>query len=179
MNKKDPKLTALQFNECINNQDLSGLTRLMTDNHAFIDCEGTVHQPKPVMVESWKQFFTNVPDYRNTFTRIQSEGDLVVILGYAYWSEKQAYDPVIWTVGGVMSGYWLTGSLKIERSPTRTMTMERTIAVTGLWINVLAIIGFLLESYIPCRSSPLGLDPARVTNTVEFSLSRCIPSTTI
>jgi predicted SnoaL-like aldol condensation-catalyzing enzyme len=69
----------------------------MTDNHAFIDREGTIHQPKPVMVESWKQFFTDVPDYRNTFTRIQSEGDLVVILGYAYWSEKQAYDPVIWT----------------------------------------------------------------------------------
>ena len=25
MNRKDPKLTALQFNECINNQDADGL----------------------------------------------------------------------------------------------------------------------------------------------------------
>lgn len=46
MNSKDPKLVALQFNECINNQDLNGLALLMTDDHAFIDREGKVSQPK-------------------------------------------------------------------------------------------------------------------------------------
>jgi hypothetical protein len=43
MNTKDPKLIALQFNDCINNQDLEGLSLLMTDDHAFIDREGNVH----------------------------------------------------------------------------------------------------------------------------------------
>jgi hypothetical protein len=97
MNSKDPKLVALQFNECINNQDLNGLTILMADDHAFIDREGKISQPKQIMVQSWKQFFEMFPEYRNTFDRVQSKDNLVAILGYAYWSEKQPYDPVIWT----------------------------------------------------------------------------------
>ena len=97
MNTRDPKLIALQFNECINNQDLKGLERLMTKDHAFVDRDGAVQQPKQVMIRSWKKFFEMLPDYRNTFTRVESKDNLVVILGYAYWSEKKPYDPVIWT----------------------------------------------------------------------------------
>lgn len=97
MNSKDPKLVALQFNECINNQDLNGLTLLMTDDHAFIDSEGTITRPKQKMVQAWKQFFDMFPTYRNTFNRVQSKENVVAILGYAYWSEKQPYDPAIWT----------------------------------------------------------------------------------
>jgi hypothetical protein len=97
MNSKDPKFVALQFNECINNQDLNALARLMTDDHAFIDREGKVSQPKQAMVQAWKRFFEMFPKYRNTFNCVQSKDHLVAILGYAYWSEKQPYDPVIWT----------------------------------------------------------------------------------
>jgi ketosteroid isomerase-like protein len=97
MNTKDPKLIALQFNECINNHDLNGLTVLMTDDHAFIDREGKAHQPKRAMVQGWKEFFEMFPNYKNTFTRVESKGNLVFILGYAYWSENQPYDPVVWT----------------------------------------------------------------------------------
>jgi hypothetical protein len=96
MHTKDPKLIALQFNECINNQDLDGLERLMTEDHVFVDREGIVQQSKQVMIRNWKKFFEMLPDYRNTFTRVESEDNLVVILGYAYWSEKQPYDPAIW-----------------------------------------------------------------------------------
>jgi hypothetical protein len=94
---KDPKLVALAFNECINNQDLNGLTLLMSDDHAFIDREGKISQPKQTMVQGWKQFFEMFPKYRNTFNRVQSKDNHVAILGYAYWSDKQPYDPVIWT----------------------------------------------------------------------------------
>jgi hypothetical protein len=97
MNTKDPKLIALQFNECISNQDLNGLALLMTDDHAFIDREGTISQPKQTMVQGWKQFFEMYPKYRNTFNRVQSKDNHVAILGFAYWSEKQPFDPVIWT----------------------------------------------------------------------------------
>lgn len=97
MNSRDPKLIALQFNECINNQDMSGLTRLMTEDHAFIDRDGKTHQPRQVMVDGWRDFFKMFPEYRNTFTRVESSDNLVIILGYAYWSEKQTYDPAIWT----------------------------------------------------------------------------------
>ncbi len=97
MNSKDPKLVALLFNECINNQDLDGLGLLMTDDHTFIDREGKVGRPKQTMIEGWNRFFEMFPTYRNTFIRIQSKDNLVVILGFAYWSEGEPYDPVIWT----------------------------------------------------------------------------------
>jgi ketosteroid isomerase-like protein len=46
MNPKDPKLTALQFNEHINNQDINRLSGLMTEDHTFIDREGRVDEGK-------------------------------------------------------------------------------------------------------------------------------------
>ncbi len=97
MSTRDPKLVALLFNECINTSDLEGLARLMTDDHAFVDREGKVHQPKQVMVDGWKDFFGMFPEYRNTFDRVDSRDNLVVILGHAYWSKEKPYDPVIWT----------------------------------------------------------------------------------
>lgn len=97
MNTRDPKLTALKFNNCINSQDLDGLARLMTEDHAFIDREGKVHQPKQAMVDGWRVFFKTFPHYKNTFNLVVSKDSVVFILGYAYWSEKQTYDPVIWT----------------------------------------------------------------------------------
>jgi predicted SnoaL-like aldol condensation-catalyzing enzyme len=97
MNTKDPKLVALEFNECINRQDLDGLSRLMTVDHTFIDRDGKVVQPKKVMIESWKQFFKLFPDYKNTFTRVESTNNLVVMLGHAFWSREQPCDPAIWT----------------------------------------------------------------------------------
>ena len=97
MNSRDPKLVALLFNECINNQDLDGLGLLMTDDHTFIDREGKVGRPKATMIQGWNRFFETFPKYRNTFNRIQSKDNRVAILGFAYWSEEQPYDPVIWT----------------------------------------------------------------------------------
>ena len=62
-----------------------------------LDRDGNIRQSKQVMIRSWGKFFEMVPKYRNTFTRVESDENLVVILGYAYWSEEQPYDPVIWT----------------------------------------------------------------------------------
>ena len=97
MNSKDPKLIAIQFNECINNHDLAGLGRLMTDDHTFIDREGRISRSKPTMMEGWRRFFELFPEYRNTFTRIQSRENLVAILGFAYWSEEEPHDSAMWT----------------------------------------------------------------------------------
>ena len=97
MNTRDPKLIALQFNERINNHDVDGLAELMTEDHTFIDREGKSGHTKEVMVRGWMEFFRMFPKYRNTFTRIQSRDNLVFIVGSAYWSEEQPYDPVLWT----------------------------------------------------------------------------------
>lgn len=97
MNQRDPKLTVLLFNECINARDLHGLTALMTDDHAFVDREGGRHAGKDRMSQGWGDFFGQFPDYRNTFTRLQSSGPLVAVLGYAEWTSGGEPDHVIWS----------------------------------------------------------------------------------
>jgi hypothetical protein len=51
MNKKDPKLTALQFNQCINDQNIHALSNLMTGNHSCIINEEEARIGKEIMTE--------------------------------------------------------------------------------------------------------------------------------
>jgi ketosteroid isomerase-like protein len=97
MNERDPKLTALQFNECINSQDIQGLSDLMTEDHTFIDRKEEVFAGKETMTEGWIEFFDSFPEYRNTFLRVESQGDTVVLYGYATWERGSEPDYAIWT----------------------------------------------------------------------------------
>lgn len=97
MKARDPKLTALLFNECINNQDVEGLSRLMSDDHTLIVREGVVVRGKEANKKGWNSFFRTFPGYKNTFGRVESKDNLVIIVGHAFWSEAEPYDPVIWT----------------------------------------------------------------------------------
>jgi predicted SnoaL-like aldol condensation-catalyzing enzyme len=97
INSRDPKLTALQFNEYINGQDIEGLGSLMTEGHTFIDREGRVDRGKESMTGGWIEFFEAFPDYRNTFTRVESRDDLVILIGYATWERDSPADHAIWT----------------------------------------------------------------------------------
>ena len=97
MENQDPAFIVNQFNNCINNKDLIGLSDLMTDDHIFIDRDRTVTKTKEVMTQNWRKFFEMVPNYKNTFTRIESYQNNVTIVGYAFWSDDQPLDSVIWT----------------------------------------------------------------------------------
>ena len=44
------------------------------------------------------------------------------------------------TDGGVISGYWAIGRIDIAMMPTKTITIDMTMAVTGRLIKVSAII---------------------------------------
>lgn len=96
MNKRDPKLTTLLFNECINNQDIQGLSDLMTEDHKFIDRQNEVTTPKEEMVKGWMDFFKNFPEYQNYFPRIESKEDIVIIPGYAIGEKGGEKDHAIW-----------------------------------------------------------------------------------
>src|ERR1700761_510732 len=48
--------------------------------------------------------------------------------------------PFTCTTGGVMSGYWSIGKLRMLIAPVIASTIDITMAVTGLLIKVLAII---------------------------------------
>jgi ketosteroid isomerase-like protein len=90
-------LTALRFNERINRQDLEGLAELMTDDHTFIDSGGNVTKGKNVMKEGWREFFKKYPDYRNKFTSVTVQDNVVVMVGYSTCSFKPLDGPSIWT----------------------------------------------------------------------------------
>ncbi|MFX0077454.1 MAG: hypothetical protein ACFE96_18580, partial [Candidatus Hermodarchaeota archaeon] len=90
-----PKLTALRFNQCINDQDIEGIKNLMTKNHIFIDRHGDEYGD---MVNGWIEFFTNYSTYKNLFSRVESKGNLVILIGYALWSKDALIrDHAIWT----------------------------------------------------------------------------------
>jgi len=96
MNKRDPKLTALQFNEYITNQDIKGLSSLMVEDF------WVKVKKEPVwnrdMIDGWKRFFNDNPTYQNFFTRVESRENLVILIGYALWSkDSKEEDHCIWT----------------------------------------------------------------------------------
>ena len=97
MDLNDPIEIVNRFNDCINNQDIDGLSSLMSEDHVFIDRDGSIHGPKTSMVEGWKGFFKMFPEYQNTFEKIKVYNGRVVVLGFAYWSEKDPCDRVIWS----------------------------------------------------------------------------------
>lgn len=88
---------ALRFNEMINARDLTGLVKLMTEDHTFIDIPGEVHEGRDKMVLGWFDFFKTYPDYRNNFTRIEAHDDLVIMIGYSDCSHDPLDGPSIWT----------------------------------------------------------------------------------
>ena len=97
MKFSDPKIVALLFNEHINNQNLLALSNLMSEKHRFIDRKGNIVDGKKNMIESWAKFFIMFPEYKNSFNRIESRGNLVVLYGYAKWKKDDDPDYAIWT----------------------------------------------------------------------------------
>jgi ketosteroid isomerase-like protein len=96
MNNRDPRIIALLFNECINNQDIQELSNLMTEDHKFIDRQNEVTTPKEQTVKGWIEFFKNFLEYQNYFPQVESKGDTVIIPGYAIWANGEEKDHAIW-----------------------------------------------------------------------------------
>ena len=94
MDAFDVMMVVLRFNERINARDLEGLVRMMTPDHFFIDSEG---ERDDDMEKGWRGFFTSFPDYRNVFTRVQVEGDLVAIAGHSTCSYEPLDGPALWS----------------------------------------------------------------------------------
>ena len=52
------------------------------------------------------------------------------------WAFAPVYDVLTCTVGGAMSGYWVTGMDTRPRIPKMTIMMEITVESTGRLINL-------------------------------------------
>ena len=92
-----PLETAEAFVAAINSRDADRLAALMTEDHTFIDRHNDVYAGKERMTKGWTWFFESSPDYSNTFERVQTQGDLVGMYGYAIWEKGGDPDYVIWT----------------------------------------------------------------------------------
>ena len=98
MNTRDPKLTALLFNECINSEDIDGMVSLMTDNHSLICYDEVGTMNKNTSREAWERFFSGVKNYMNHFTRIESRDNFVIMIGKATCSNVESLNiNVLWS----------------------------------------------------------------------------------
>jgi ketosteroid isomerase-like protein len=61
VNKKDPKLTVLLFNECINHKDISGLAKYMAEDVILIMGNEVTQNNKEEVKSAWMQFFEMCP----------------------------------------------------------------------------------------------------------------------
>jgi len=78
-----PRKTALAFVEAINAHDPQRLAALMTDDHIFIDSDGTRQTGKDGLRRTWRDYFTMVPDYRIHIEETLAQGQAVALLGQA------------------------------------------------------------------------------------------------
>jgi hypothetical protein len=88
----------------------------MTDDHTLIviaNNKGETTKGKNVVKEGWREFFKKYPDYRNIFTCVTIQDNVVVMVGYSTCSFKPLDGPNMWTAkirGGRISEWrvcWL------------------------------------------------------------------------
>ena len=75
---------AYAFVKAINSGDADRLSELMTENHVFVDSDGSEHAGRDEMRRGWKGYFAMVPDFRIEVKDTFCRGETVVLLGFAH-----------------------------------------------------------------------------------------------
>jgi hypothetical protein len=78
-----PTEIAYSFVDAINSNDPDELAKLMTENHKFIDADGSEHPGRDEMHRGWKQYFSMVPDFRIHVKDALSRDNTVALFGLA------------------------------------------------------------------------------------------------
>lgn len=76
-----PAEIALAFVDAINSKDLEGMAGLMTDDHKFIDGDGSELPGKDQMKAGWKMHFELIPDLTLSISAQFEDEETVVLLG--------------------------------------------------------------------------------------------------
>ena len=71
------------FIAAINQGDVSQLSSLMTEDHIFVDSQGTTDSGRENMMKGWKEYFSMFPDYKVEIQNILQHGNLVAAFGFA------------------------------------------------------------------------------------------------
>jgi ketosteroid isomerase-like protein len=95
----DTAAPALAFNDAITRRDLAALADRMTDDHTFVDPAGTAVSGKQEVLKAWRGFFDAFPEYRNVWTQVVRDGDVMTATGHSICPTEPLLDgPAIWTV---------------------------------------------------------------------------------
>ena len=71
------------FIAAINRRAPSEISRLMTEDHVFVDSTGTVHAGREKMTAEWEEYLGMFPDYRIEVESILAEKAVVAVFGSA------------------------------------------------------------------------------------------------
>jgi len=71
------------FVTAINKGDVTQLSSLMAEDHAFVDSNGRTVSGRDNMTEGWKQYFRMFPDYRIEVQNMLQDKGLVAVFGFA------------------------------------------------------------------------------------------------
>jgi hypothetical protein len=78
-----PTQVAFAFVDAINSKDVEYLADLMTNNHKFIDGDGSEHIGKDRMRVGWKEHLELIPDLTLSISAHFEENNTVVLLGWS------------------------------------------------------------------------------------------------
>ena len=98
MNKKDPKLTVLLFNEFINSQNIGKLGKFLAEDVKLIMGDEVTQNNREEAMSAWMQFFEMCPDYKNHFKTVESKANIVCVVGFSTCSNKSVDGPALWRV---------------------------------------------------------------------------------
>jgi len=121
---------AAAFAGAISSKDIERLSEMMTDDHVFIDSDGTEVKGRHKMRKGWREYFAMVPDFRITIKEILSRNDTVVLLGRSEGTFVQ---------GGVLrpENHWSVPSA------WRVVVRGEQVAVWQVYVNPEPLRGIL------------------------------------
>jgi len=73
----------VSFVDAINAADVARIANLLTDDHVFVDSDGSEIQGRERMREAWLQYFRLMPAYAITVRETFCKGETVVLVGSA------------------------------------------------------------------------------------------------
>ena len=82
------KEIVLAFVERINAHEVEGLSKLMSDDHTFIDAHGNEVHGKEKMTAGWRGYFDWFPDYYIEITDVIGDHETLALFGFAGGSFK-------------------------------------------------------------------------------------------
>ncbi|MDH4197093.1 MAG: nuclear transport factor 2 family protein [Candidatus Aminicenantes bacterium] len=78
-----PRDVVESFVEAVNSHEVGRLAALTTEDHVFIDSDGTENRGRQFVLKGWRGYFAVVPDYRIIAQELFAQGSTVILIGEA------------------------------------------------------------------------------------------------